>query len=255
MTVMNRKPINIFWTGGWDSTFRLLQLLIIEEKVVQPHFVVRAQPSVGYEINTMINIRRQIFRRYPGLRDMLLPTKYIDIREIDKDTDISECLKEINNFHYLANQYQFLASYCKQNLIKDIELSIESHRYVGNKIFIFIAENLSNNNGIPFKLEQKEYESELKNLTCKLFQYFKFPIIHLTKMEMRKYAQEYEFDAILGLAWFCATPWRGKPCGFCGPCIGAIKKGFPNKIPLFRRLLSRVHLPLRSFYRKNFKNY
>jgi len=252
---MNKKPTNIFWTGGWDSTFRLLQLLVIEKKVVQPHFVVRAQQSVGYEIKTMNDIRRQIFRRFPAVRDLLLATKYIDIRDIDKDADISNRLKKINKIHYLADQYQFLARYCRQNSIEDMELSIESHRYVGNEIFIFIAENLSNKNGIPFKLEQKEYGSELKNLTCKLFQYFKFPVIHLTKREMKEYAQNYDFDDILALTWFCATPWRGKPCGFCGPCISAIKMGLSNRIPLARRLLSRVHMPLRRFYRKKFKNY
>jgi hypothetical protein len=28
----NFEIINLFWTGGWDSTFRLLQIIFIEKK-------------------------------------------------------------------------------------------------------------------------------------------------------------------------------------------------------------------------------
>ena len=37
-TFSNKKKINIFWTGGYDSTFRLCYLLIMEKKIVQPYY-------------------------------------------------------------------------------------------------------------------------------------------------------------------------------------------------------------------------
>ena len=37
---MRTKPINLFWTGGWDSTYRLLYLLIVEKKYVQPYYII-----------------------------------------------------------------------------------------------------------------------------------------------------------------------------------------------------------------------
>ncbi len=30
---------HLFWTGGWDSTFRLLQLLLDEHKAVQTYYL------------------------------------------------------------------------------------------------------------------------------------------------------------------------------------------------------------------------
>ena len=45
---------HLFWTGGWDSTFRLLQLLLEENKIVQTHYVIRSEQSTGQEIDTMI---------------------------------------------------------------------------------------------------------------------------------------------------------------------------------------------------------
>ena len=30
----NKNQTHLFWTGGWDSTFRLMQLLMVEEKKV-----------------------------------------------------------------------------------------------------------------------------------------------------------------------------------------------------------------------------
>ena len=33
------NPVYIFWTGGYDSTFRLCQLLIVERVMVQPVYI------------------------------------------------------------------------------------------------------------------------------------------------------------------------------------------------------------------------
>ena len=33
-------PVQILWTGGWDSTFRLLQLLLELKLEVIPHYVI-----------------------------------------------------------------------------------------------------------------------------------------------------------------------------------------------------------------------
>ena len=33
------KPVYVFWTGGYDSTFRICQLLIKEKVAVQPVYI------------------------------------------------------------------------------------------------------------------------------------------------------------------------------------------------------------------------
>src|SRR5690606_13578695 len=42
-------PVNLLWTGGWDSTFRLLSLVVQQHRCVQPYYVlddVKLRPSV-----------------------------------------------------------------------------------------------------------------------------------------------------------------------------------------------------------------
>ena len=34
------RAVKLLWTGGWDSTFRLLQLLLLYEKKVQPYYII-----------------------------------------------------------------------------------------------------------------------------------------------------------------------------------------------------------------------
>src|SRR5688572_33020809 len=33
-------PVALLWTGGWDSTFRLLMLLLVERRAVQSYYIV-----------------------------------------------------------------------------------------------------------------------------------------------------------------------------------------------------------------------
>lgn len=37
---MDKKSVNLFWTGGWHSTFRLIQLVLLHQKVVQPYYLI-----------------------------------------------------------------------------------------------------------------------------------------------------------------------------------------------------------------------
>ena len=52
------EPINLFWTGGWDSTFRLLQLIIVFRKRVQPYYIIdTTRKSVQNEKQAINKIR------------------------------------------------------------------------------------------------------------------------------------------------------------------------------------------------------
>lgn len=241
---MSDKPINLFWTGGWDSTFRLLFLLIEEGKSVQPYFVVRPQDSVGYEIKTMNDIRRQLFRKYPKTRELLLPTIFRDVRSIGEKDEISESLKKLKENNEIATQYDFCARLCYQEGIYDMELSIhkddKAHKLIARvkgEVFQGNADNL------------KQDEVYIRNV----FKYFEYPIFDFTKIEMEKIAQKKHFDDLLEMTWFCATPYKGKPCGFCGPCTYVIDEGLSRRLPFFRRILSKIHMPARRFYRNRIK--
>ncbi len=74
MTKLSPGKTHVVWTGGWDSTFRVVQLLMTTDEVVQPHFLIRDEGSTDIEINAMNNIRRLISREYTSVMPRFLPT-------------------------------------------------------------------------------------------------------------------------------------------------------------------------------------
>ena len=120
------EVVNLLWTGGWDSTFRLLQLLFKEKLEVQPHYLMRSEQQSGKEIDTMVNIRRHLSREYPETRKLLRPFILKDASDIYLDPDIDrihKCLSEKKKVNY---QYKELACYCREIEVTDMELSIIS---------------------------------------------------------------------------------------------------------------------------------
>ncbi len=52
--------VPLLWTGGWDSTFRLLHLVIVEGHAVQPYYMIdrlHYRPGVPEEQDAMRRIR------------------------------------------------------------------------------------------------------------------------------------------------------------------------------------------------------
>ena len=89
------EKIKIFWTGGLDSTFRLVQLLFTTKHIVEPHYIVRHEDSTGIEIDTMIQIRRALTRKYPEVRSRFLPTVYVNEAYIPEFEDVKEEIEEL----------------------------------------------------------------------------------------------------------------------------------------------------------------
>jgi len=253
--VMSGKPINIFWTGGFDSTFRVLHLLVAEKKYVQPFFIVRAQESVGYEINTMVDIRRVLFRKFPEAQNLLLPTKYIDILEINEYSEITEAYKRIKRECHIAQQFEFLAFFCKDWGINDMELSIEEDGNKESRIYSFISAAVTKSSDYSSSLTKEVCDTPFGKDLFELFKYYSFPIIHTSRADMIRIAKELNYEELLAMTWSCATPFRGKPCGFCNPCLHTIKTKRPNGVPVFRKIVSNLHLPFRKFYRKYKSSY
>jgi len=56
--------VNLLWTGGWDSTFRLLYLVFVEKRRVQPYYIVDTERrSTLNELKTMHLIREKRLQR------------------------------------------------------------------------------------------------------------------------------------------------------------------------------------------------
>ncbi len=90
-----------------------------------------------------------------------------------------------------------------------------------------------------------------KNSTA--FNSFRFPIIELTKQDFFHVAETNGWDDILLMTSFCRRPVINvKPCGVCGPCNDAVKSGIGFRFPFRSKMKSRILIPFRRYYRKNY---
>lgn len=256
----NTPCIDLLWTGGWDSTFRLLQILLDEKKKVRPHYLIdHGRPSIGKEILAMNLIKKAVCERYPHAIELLLPTEYRNIQDIASDAEITGCYKEIIKTRHLGSQYDWMARYCKENGISKMELGFErgagdgkSKKDASNITAKITSGNYGGKPRYDFMSLMLPREVEGRTIFCfdetlctkdefTIFKYFGTCISDVNKVEIKKIAEERGFIDIMNLTWFCHRPLFGKiPCGLCNPCTDALQKGMHHRIPLLGKLFNVV---------------
>jgi hypothetical protein len=228
------EPVNLLWTGGWDSTFRLLDLIMIQHKSVQPYYVISpVRKSSEMEIKTMDKIRQLLIKKYPQSETLLRPTVYINVEHIKTDESITQQYKRLSAAQHLGNQYDFLARFADESGIEALELSIHKDDHAQKFLQAYVVKESGSDR---YWLQENPAYEDLK-----LFQYFRFPILELTKLDMEAIAVKYNFLDLLDETVFCHTPLKdGTPCGQCNPCRYTIAEGLKRRVPYLRRLRYNV---------------
>jgi len=216
--------INIFWTGGWDSTFRICTLVADSNCKIQPFYIIDPErKSYPLEINTMYKIKHIINMKNGS--EIIRPVKFYHIDDIFPNEQITNWYNILKQKLKLGSQYHLMPRFLEQNGITDMELSIEKGR-----IYEYIKDYLdlkNDYNGNYHVLNDQYIDTELG-----IFRNYRFPIITIQKNDTIKIARDKGFLDILNMTWFCFNPVKGdKPCGLCNPCIELIKKGMGHRLP------------------------
>ncbi|MEM3549945.1 MAG: hypothetical protein QXQ94_07075 [Candidatus Bathyarchaeia archaeon] len=226
--------INLLWSGGWDSTFRLSYLVFVKRKRVQPFYIVdTARRSASHELRAMQVIRKEVAKRDPRLADLIKPTIIVSVHNIKPDPDITAKFNRLNEKlpRPIGPQYEYFARFAKQWNIPNLELCIELSERAPNTLVHLLSKYINGD----LKTEQFN-----ENDDASIFSFFSFPLLKLSKKDMKRIAEEKGFLDILEKTWFCHIPWHNKPCGICVPCTIAIKEGFGYRIPKVSRLRRRM---------------
>lgn len=208
----DKKQIYIFWTGGWDSTYRMVELSG-QEVVVQPVYCLSpGRHSNEIEWERMENIINTL-KQKPNTKATFLPIKKINITDFPPDKTIQQAWKTICKKVSLGNQYIYLAEIAKQ--FPGIELGIEKPNGEFSGILATIDRfgKLINQNG-TFFLDKANTLSECYTL----FGNMTFPIIDKTEVQMLQNIRDWGYEDVMKQIWFCHNPIKLKPCGFCRPC-------------------------------------
>ena len=222
--------IKILWTGGWDSTFRVLYATVVDGMRVEPHYIVDLdRQSTLHELRAISEIKDSL-----RMLDQLAYDRISNLRvtlksEIPDDMAITSSWERLKLRAPLGSQYDWIARYAESHHLHDLELSV----HVDDRAHYFLNENVE---PIPcggYRLNRGITGDE------NIFARFRFPILAYSKTQMRDIARERGFLQILEKSWFCHRPINGIPCGTCSPCYYAIKEGMRYRLP--RRSLLRYH--------------
>ena len=235
-----KERINILWTGGLDSTYRVLELSQTEV-IIQPYYLAYVNPSTQYEINAIKKITEELIKR-PETKCTLLPLIVVQASRIKANEEITTAWNKLHDLYQLGSQYDWIARFAHQNDLT-LELGIEKDFQEST-----ILRCLSNTGGYSILNEEvmvsdngtKEAKLVFKNMR------FPLPLFNMTKEDEIAQFKKWGAEDILNLTWFCYRPVNGKPCGLCDPCKTYIEVGLGCRIPKNRLRLYyfRKHYPV-----------
>jgi hypothetical protein len=212
----NPNCVNLFWTGGYDSTFRLLQLVLIENKCVNPIYLnfdgldginIRRK-NVQYELNAMEKIINEL--NVMGYGKLVNPLTIVT--HVELDCKVSASTAQLYNDGHLrrpVSQYAHMVQFSlDQNII--IEEGAEKSNH--STSYKMITPYLNKNKMLDInKIRHRPELYVIRNL--------RFPIIDLTKKDMLNIAKKHNFDHILNFTKSCWHPSKtGAPCMLCSMC-------------------------------------
>lgn len=231
-----RGSVNLLWTGGWDSTFQLLRLLILHRREVTPFYLMdTTRPSTEVEIRTMGRIREHLSRNYPHLSGRLAPARMSAVSDLASDPELAQAFKDALKDKFMGNQYDWLARFCKQHGIDDMELCIHRDDKAHAIIEPFVVEHTDEDGYRTWRIDPRHAATK----EFALFGSFSFPLFELSKLQMAQIASEYDWTDAMEMTWFCHRPGADlQPCGRCNPCLYTIEEGLGWRIPFTRRIIS-----------------
>lgn len=206
------KDVYLMWTGGWDSTFRLVELSFEEVNIFPVYVIDSKRRSKDIEILRMEQILDAL-RNKPLTKANIHDVELIELESIAKDDEITQAYYHIHEKTHLGSQHEWLARLGKTR--PGMELGTEAGdpktSHIIDAIQTFGKLVVEGNIG---KLDPQESTKEgMLVLGC-----FTFPLITRTEKDMLQLIKQWEYEDIMQNIWFCHTPIKGKPCGLCHPC-------------------------------------
>lgn len=214
------ETVNLLWTGGWDSTFRLIQLARAG-RTVQPYYIINPnRPSTNIEISTMTQIRKDLNERYSDCH--IHNINYTELSTIYPQAKFIDAHARLTADRYMGTQYTYISALAE--IVDDLEMSLHE-----DDISKYYADMIKNA-GPDEKLEDERL----------LFGRLKFPILNFTKLSMKTDAEEHNDIDILNKSWFCHNPINRRACGLCNPCKYSLQEGMQHRFTKLALFYSRI---------------
>ena len=225
------ETVTILWSGGWDGTFRFLQLCQYDINIQPVYVIGKTRKSYPFEIERIKKIIEIAKERFKA---NILDVKYYEkewIEENCKDDKISEAFRYLREKYNVGTQYELFALLTKHLGNVKMESAVV-HQYHGKVEEAITAEGVLSPVENDFLPERYcVLPSEKSTYAYEIFGNLILPVIKLTKKDEEDIARENGWLDIMKLTWFCHSPINGEPCGLCGPCDDAMNTGMEWRMP------------------------
>lgn len=230
--------IEILWTGGLDSSYRIVKLSFCKV-TVQPYYISDNRESEELEL-AAINKISNILKKSKKTKFILLPLIQLKRKEIVISSTVSDSFNKIKERFYVGSQYEWLAEFSK------CHTGIEIGMIRGGNFEKMIADKSEFNeytdlNGINFKLNKSIIDKDIYNI----FGDFSFPIKNKTKYEIMSELIDLDLIDLYESTWFCHHPIKNEPCGFCNPCRITLKSGLNKRFSTLAKFRNKFYVQFR----------
>jgi 7-cyano-7-deazaguanine synthase in queuosine biosynthesis len=223
-----KEEVHLLWTGGWESTYRLCDLIFVKKQNVCPIYILDTErKSFREEIKAMVAIREEIIKRISDNSQLLKPIQIVVKDDIPKNKIIMEMHESIvAQYGRLGMQYEWLARYVQWKGLNRIEIGVEGNSSSPRKAIFAKLEKALVVEGDSLVLGN-EFDEPL----LELFRFFSFPLFNLAKHKIYLLARDQPFYDLMLKTWFCHNPRNGKPCGICRPCQQVMSENLGFRVP------------------------
>lgn len=205
------KAKYVLWSGGWDSTFRVIQLYK-RGITLQPIYIVDSgRTSYEKEIETIQSLSSQIESKFENSKGEILPVKFIQKENIPTNIYYRIIHKIIKwRRGRIGKQYYWLAC-----LAKEYEGLEQGFHRADRDCLIYFHEvtEIIDETGKNWVVNPKKMDF----FKSQLFKKIKFPLMYISKQGMKEFAEKNGFIDIMNNTWFCHNS-GSKACGKCNPC-------------------------------------
>lgn len=214
----------VMWTGGMDSTLRILQLSYLDIDI-QPYYVyVKKRLTRDKEVDTVNKITKMIKNR-STTKANILPLKILDEDDFRPfEQDIVDAYKRLIKNQHISIQNLLLSQVTRN--IPGLEISFEKTK---NSNDTSLVDNVLGQKGIREEVDETgEIYCYITEKTGKdeftVFGNYKFPkrIITLTKEDEVSEFEKMNAMDIAKETWFCQNPVGDEACGYCLVCRNTI---------------------------------
>ena len=248
---MQKREIHILWTGGLDSTYRVVELSR-QECVIQPHYIIiNGRGTVKNELRAISDINTTL-NNDKRTKAKLLPVEIMPMSEVEVYDDILSAWELLHEKKYFnSTQYPLLARYARQkNLKMEMGIQFSENGSVADIVDESYLVDCPERDDV-LMIDPVKGSEEWASYT--MFKDFLFPksLYHKTKREEVEELKAQGYDKVLKKVWTCFNPVLGMPCGHCFPCKSAMKEGAGTMIPFVGYVLGG----LRLYYNKLLKRF